>query len=152
MVGNGQKMNCELKVSVNMRLQNGQTVKLTEVLYVPQSVKILFNVSRLVSKGATMGDTQYKMIIKKNGVIISSDLRKLQNKSIMFYLKSKIYPPEVQKALTNLTEKKKIPVTKKKNRKINWAYQVRWTSTCYISTHILEKTCCIQHITILVSS
>ena len=65
MVGNGQKMNCELKVSVNMKLQYGQTVKLTEVLYVPQSVKILFNVSRLVSKGATMGDTQYKMIIKK---------------------------------------------------------------------------------------
>ena len=117
MVGNGQKMNCELKVSVNMRLQNGQTVKLTEVLYVPQSVKTLFNVSRLVSKGATVGYTQYKMIIKKNGVIITSNARKLQNKSIMFYLKSKIYPPEVQEALTNLTEKKKIPVTKRKMEK-----------------------------------
>ena len=40
MVGNGQKMKYELKCSVNMKLQDGQTVKLTKVLYVPQSGKI----------------------------------------------------------------------------------------------------------------
>ena len=38
-VGNGQKIKCELKGSVNMKFQYGQTVNLTEVLYVPQGVK-----------------------------------------------------------------------------------------------------------------
>ena len=31
-VGNNQKMKCEIKVSVNMNLQDSETVKLTEVL------------------------------------------------------------------------------------------------------------------------
>ena len=39
-VGNGHKMKYELKGSVNMKLQYGKMVKLTEVLYVPQAVKI----------------------------------------------------------------------------------------------------------------
>ena len=39
-VGNGQKMKCALKCSVSMKLKDGKTVKLTEVLYVPQAVKI----------------------------------------------------------------------------------------------------------------
>ena len=56
-VGNGQKMKCGLKGSVNMKLQDAQTVKLTEVLYVPQAVKNLLRISSIVSKGATMGGT-----------------------------------------------------------------------------------------------
>ena len=67
-VGNGQKMNFKLRSSVNMKLQDGQTVKLTKDLYVPQAVKNILSVSRLVSKGETMGGTQDKMIIKKNRV------------------------------------------------------------------------------------
>ena len=38
-VGNFQKMKCEIKGCVNMKLQYVQTVKLTEVLYVLQAVK-----------------------------------------------------------------------------------------------------------------
>ena len=65
-VVNGQKMKYELKGSVNMKIQDGQTVKLTEVLYVPQAVKNILSVSRLVYKGATMRFTQGKMTIKRN--------------------------------------------------------------------------------------
>ena len=54
-VGSGQKIKCELKGSVKMKLQDGQTVKLTEVLYVPQAVEKLLSVSRLILKGAKMG-------------------------------------------------------------------------------------------------
>ena len=60
-VGNGQKTKCKLKGSVNMQLKYGQTVKLTKVLYTPQALKNLLSVSRLVSKGATMGSTQGKI-------------------------------------------------------------------------------------------
>ena len=67
-MGNGQKMKCNLKGSVNMKLQDGQMAKLTKVLYVPQAVKNLLTVSQLVSKGATIGATKDKMIINKNGV------------------------------------------------------------------------------------
>ena len=106
MVGNGQKMKCELKGSVNMKLQDGKTVKITEVLYVPQSVKLFLSVSRLVLKGATMRATQEKMITKKNGVSMTLEVGKGQHKSMMFYLKAKIYAPEGQDALTNLPENK----------------------------------------------
>ena len=75
-VGNGQKMKCELKGSVKMKTQDGQTVKLTGVLYVPQAVKNLLSVSRLISKGATMGTTQDKTIIKKNDVSMILDAMK----------------------------------------------------------------------------
>ena len=39
-VGNGQKMKCELEGLASMKIQGGETVKLNEVLYVPQAVKI----------------------------------------------------------------------------------------------------------------
>ena len=64
-VGNGQKMKCELKVSANMKIQVGQTVKLTQVQYVPQAVKNKLSISRLVSKGATMGATWDKIISRR---------------------------------------------------------------------------------------
>ena len=70
-----------------MKLQDGQIVKLTEVMYLPQAVKNLLSVSRLVSKGATIGGTQDKISIKKNSVSMILDARKGQNKSMMFYLK-----------------------------------------------------------------
>ena len=46
------------------------------------------------------------MIIKKNGVIMTLDARKVKNMSMMFYLKAKIYALERHEALTNLPEKK----------------------------------------------
>ena len=106
-VGNNRKMKCRLKGSVKMKLQDGKTVKLTKVLYVPQSVKNLLIVSRLVSKGSTMGGTWDKMIIKKNGVSMILSAKKFQYKSMKFYLKVKRYAQEGQEALTNLSEKKK---------------------------------------------
>ena len=54
MVGYGRKIKCEIKGSINMKLQDGKTLKLTEVLYVTQDMKNILSVSRLVSKGATM--------------------------------------------------------------------------------------------------
>ena len=53
-----------------------------------------------------MGDTQDKMIIKKNRVSMYLDASKVQIKSMMFYLKAKRYSPEGQEALTNIPEKK----------------------------------------------
>ena len=64
-------------------------MQLTEVLNVSQAVKNILSISRLVSKGATMGATQDKMTIKKNGVSMILDARKGQNKSMMLYLKAK---------------------------------------------------------------
>ena len=52
------------KVLVNMKMQGVETVKLAKVLYVPQTVKKMLSVSRLVLKGATTGATQDKMITK----------------------------------------------------------------------------------------
>ena len=101
-VVNGHKMKCELKFSVNMKLQDVKKVKLTQVQYVPQAVEKNLSVSRLVSKGATMGATQDKMIVNKNVVRITLDASKGKNNSMMFYLKAKRYSPEVQEALTNL--------------------------------------------------
>ena len=53
-----------------------------------------------------MGATQDKIIIKKNGVSMTLESGKGQNKSMVFYLKEKRYAPEVQEALTNIPEKK----------------------------------------------
>ena len=64
-VVNGQNIKCELKGYVNIKFQDGKTVKLTKVLYVTQAVKNLLIVSRVVSKGANMGATQDKITIKK---------------------------------------------------------------------------------------
>ena len=54
----------------------GETVKITEVVYITQSVKDLLSISRPVSKGATMGATQDKKTINKNGVIMILDASK----------------------------------------------------------------------------
>ena len=105
-------MKYDLKVSVKMNLQDGQTVKLIEVLYVPQTVKNLLSLSRLISKGATMGSTQDKIIIEKNRVGMYLDKSKGQNKSMMFYLETERYVPEVQEALTNFLGNKRKQVTK----------------------------------------
>ena len=83
-VVNGKKMKVELKSSVNMKLKGEETFSMTKVLYVPQTVKNIFRVSRIASKGSTMGDTQDKMAIKKNGFNMILDARKGNNESIMF--------------------------------------------------------------------
>ena len=106
-LGNDQKMKCKLKGYINMNFQGGQTVKLAEVLCVPEAVKNLLSVSRLVSKVATMGTNQYKINIKKNGVIVILDTRKGQNKSMMFYFKANSHAQEGHKALTNIPEEEK---------------------------------------------
>ena len=36
-VVNGHNMKCGIKGSVNMKIQDGKTVKLTKVLYIPQA-------------------------------------------------------------------------------------------------------------------
>ena len=92
-VGNFHKTKCKLKNSVNMKLKDGQTVKLNKVLYMPQYMKNILSISRLVSKGTTMGDTRDKMIIKKNSISMILDARKGQNKSTILYLKAKRYAP-----------------------------------------------------------
>ena len=53
-------MKYKINGSINMNFQYGQTVKLTEVLYVPQAAENVLSASRLVSKDATMGATQEK--------------------------------------------------------------------------------------------
>ena len=54
-----------------------------------------------------MGINQDKISIKKSGVSMILDSRESQNKSMMFYLKKKMYAPEVQYALPNILEEKK---------------------------------------------
>ena len=91
-IGNGKNMKCDLKGTVNMKHQGGGMVKLTEVLYVPQAVKNIFSVSRLISKGSMVGATKDKMAINKNGVNMIIDAKKLINNSMIFYLKKKYMP------------------------------------------------------------
>ena len=42
-------------------MQGGETMKIAKLLYMPQSFRNLLRVSRLVSKGVTMGATQETM-------------------------------------------------------------------------------------------
>ena len=84
-------MKCELKGTLDMKLQGGGTVKLNDVLYVSQAAKNLLILSRLASKGATMGATKYKTTIKKNGVSMILNAIKGVNDSTMFYLKAKTF-------------------------------------------------------------
>ena len=49
---------------------------LNYVLYVPQTVKTILIVSRIIYKEATMGATKDNMNIKKNGVNVILDARK----------------------------------------------------------------------------
>ena len=51
-----------------------------------------------------MGDTKDKMTTKKNVFIMILEARKVNNTSMIFYLKTEIYVPEVQVAPTNLPE------------------------------------------------
>ena len=94
-VGNGQNINSELKVMVNMKLHEGEEFRLKNVLYIPQAVKNLTSVSRTTAKGATMGATQDKTTINKNGVSMNMNARKGKNGSTIFYLKSKRFIPEI---------------------------------------------------------
>ena len=93
-VRNGQNMKCELKGTVNMKLQGGKTLQLNSVLYATQSVKNIMSVLRIIPKGATTGATKDKITIKKNGVNMILDTRKGKNESTMFYLKANRYYPE----------------------------------------------------------
>ena len=79
-----------------MKLQYVQTVNVTKVLYAHQSMKTLLSVSRLVSKGATVGAIQDKVTIKKNGVRVILDAMKGQNKSTIICLKVNSFSPEEQ--------------------------------------------------------
>ena len=88
-------------------------VNLNEFLYVPQYVKNLFSISRLVSNGSTMEANQDKITINKNAVIMILEARKGKNASIMFYLEKKLYVPEGKVALTNIPEEKKYNNEKK---------------------------------------
>ena len=72
-------MEYEIKVTVIMKLQGGNTIKLTESLYLPQSVNNILSVSRVILKGSTMGDTKYKITIRKKGVNMILDTRKGKN-------------------------------------------------------------------------
>ena len=85
----------DLKVPVNMKVQGGETVELTDILYIPRAVKNILIVLRLVSKGATMWPTKDKMTINKNSFNMIMDARKGKNEITIFYLKDKIYAPEV---------------------------------------------------------
>ena len=51
-----------------------------------------------------MGATQYKINTKKNGVSMILDARKGENDIMIFYLKAKKYPPEVQEVNNNIPE------------------------------------------------
>ena len=88
-VGNGQKIKCKLKGSVKKNLGRTNSEALPNSCTYHKQLKKL-SVSRLVSKGAMMGDTQDKMTINKNGVSMILYASKGQNKIIMFYLKAKI--------------------------------------------------------------
>ena len=64
-------------------------MKLTEFLYIPQSVKNLLIVSRIVSKVDAVVSTKEIITIKKNGVIMILYARKGENSSMVFDLKAK---------------------------------------------------------------
>ena len=139
-------MKCKLKSSVNMKLKDGQTAKLTEVQYVPQVVKNLLSVSSLVLKGSTIGKTKEKIVINKNGLGTTLDTRKGQNNSIVFYLKEKRYSPEGQEALTNLPENK----MKTSEEKEEWRKKLGLSSEIDIKvvhrySHLGEKLLRVQH-------
>ena len=68
------------------------------------------------------------------------DASKVQNKSMMFYLKAKRYAPEVQEALTNVPEQKKETIDKKEE----WRKKLGLSRDMYINMvhrypHLGEK-------------
>ena len=83
---------------------------MTEVLYLPQEVKNILSVSRLISKGAMMGATKNKTTFKKGSVSITLYEKTLINESTIFYFKEKRYSSEVlspQEANRNMPEENK---------------------------------------------
>ena len=77
-----------------MNIHGWETVKLTKFLYVPQEVNNILSVSRLVSKGATIGATQDKTTINKNVISMILDASKGGINIMMFYLRGKRCAPE----------------------------------------------------------
>ena len=69
-------MKCDLNGIVNKKLQGRETTRFTEVLYVPQAVKNILSILRILSKVAIIGATKYKITIKENGVNMILDARK----------------------------------------------------------------------------
>ena len=53
-------MKCDLKGSVNMKLKYVQTVNLNKVLYVPQAVKKILRVSRIIQRAPQWGALKIK--------------------------------------------------------------------------------------------
>ena len=49
---------------------------MNKLLYVPQAVNNKMSVSKLIAKGATMGDTKENITNKKNSVSMTLDERK----------------------------------------------------------------------------
>ena len=80
-VGNVQKIKCELKVTVNMKLQGGEAAKMTKVLCIRQAIKNILSISRLISKRAILRTTKDKTTTKKIGFNMILDARKGRNKS-----------------------------------------------------------------------
>ena len=76
-----------------MKMKSEEMVNNIKVLYLPQAVKNILIISRLVSRGYTSRATQDKTTIKKNGVSMIQDTRKVKNERMMFYLKEKRYVP-----------------------------------------------------------
>ena len=99
-------------------MQGGETVKLNEVLYVPQALKNILSVSRLVSKVSKMGSTKDNTTIKKEGVSMKLYERKGINESTVFHLKVERYPPEgssPQEAKKKCQRKRKFKMETTKN-------------------------------------
>ena len=59
-------------------------MKLTEVLYVYQAVKNILKVLSIIPNVATIGATKYRTAIKKNGVNMIIDARKVKHYITMF--------------------------------------------------------------------
>ena len=100
-------MKCDLKGMVNMKLQEGEMVKLNDNFYIHQEFNNIMSVLRLISEGAKMGGTKYNTNIKKNGVKMILDTIKIIKNITMIYFKAKRYAQEgssPQEANRNLQE------------------------------------------------
>ena len=80
-VRNVQKMKYDIKGTVNMKLQLEETFNLNGVLYVPQTVKNILRVPRLIPKGTTMGNTKDKITTKKNGISMNLNAREQKTRA-----------------------------------------------------------------------
>ena len=59
-----------------MKLKGVETFKLNEIIHVPQAVKNIMSILRLISKGSTMGKNKDKTAIKKIGISMTMNARK----------------------------------------------------------------------------